>query len=360
MKFTPQMLSKLKSDYSKVKMMSVVTPEYKRLKALIQSLPDSEKQKLIDADIKWLKNIAKMTMKEDSNTEITEEKFYVGYNKGRGQGKGVFKGVFSSYKEAKKEVDKLIKLFSGSHNMTAYYVVDKHGNPVLETNEDAGVGGIAFVLLVAAKYLLPRVIDGLGDTIDNIKDFINPPKYIKFIKQLENNREFNRQFIELIKKKGGLEKFAKDLYTKNRGELSELPELNKAIDKFTRDEKLDKDDAKMVKSKIIDSFVAAVYENYEKTLKMLKKKYPDMAKDIDEHLMGYNNDRGQGSVEFSASQLKKLHEEYTTIDRKGITEEVLVGIGNTLSDIPNNGLEQLSEAGIPILSQMAKIVLNAK
>lgn len=203
-KFTPQMLSKLKSDYGKVKMMSVVTPEYKRLKALIQSLPDSEKQKLIDADIKWLKNIAKMTMKEDSNTEITEEKFYVGYNKGRGQGKGVFKGVFPSYKEAKKEVDKLIKLFSGSHNMTAYYVVDKNGNPVLEAKEEGGSG------------------------------------------------------------------------------------------------------------------------------------------------------------EFSASQLKKLHEEYTTIDKKGITEEVLVNIGNTLSDIPNKGLEQLSEAGIPILSQMAKIVLNAK
>lgn len=132
-KFTPQMLSKLKSEYDKVKMISVVTPEYKKLKAFVQSLPNSEKQKLIDADIKWLKNIAKMTMKEEG-----------------------------------------------------------------------------------------------------------------------------------------------------------------------------------------------------------------------------------GSGEFSASQLKKLHEEYTTIDKKGITEEVLVEIGKTLSDIPNNGLEQLSEAGIPILSQMAKIVLNAK
>lgn len=132
-KFTPQMLSKLKSEYDKVKMISVVTPEYKKLKAFVQSLPNSEKQKLIDADIKWLKNIAKMTMKEEG-----------------------------------------------------------------------------------------------------------------------------------------------------------------------------------------------------------------------------------GSGEFSASQLKKLHEEYTTIDKKGITEEVLVEMGNTLSDIPNKGLEQLSEAGIPILSQMAKIVLNAK
>lgn len=69
MKFTPQMLSKLKSDYSKVKMMSVVTPEYKKLKSLIQSLPDSEKQKLIDADIKWLKTIAQMTMKESSTKQ---------------------------------------------------------------------------------------------------------------------------------------------------------------------------------------------------------------------------------------------------------------------------------------------------
>lgn len=65
-KFSPEMLKKLKADYEKVPMMSVVSPHYKKLKALIQSLPDSEKQKLIDADIKWLKQIAKMTMKENN------------------------------------------------------------------------------------------------------------------------------------------------------------------------------------------------------------------------------------------------------------------------------------------------------
>ena len=64
---------------------------------------------------------------------VSDGKYYVGYNKGRGQGTGVFKDVFTSYDVAKKEVEKTEKLMKGGSNMTAYYVADKDGNPIRES-----------------------------------------------------------------------------------------------------------------------------------------------------------------------------------------------------------------------------------
>ena len=68
---------------------------------------------------------------------VSDGKYYVGYNKGRGQGTGVFKDVFTSYDTAKKEVEKTEKLMKGGSNMTAYYVADKDGNPIRESVTEA-------------------------------------------------------------------------------------------------------------------------------------------------------------------------------------------------------------------------------
>ena len=68
---------------------------------------------------------------------VSDGKYYVGYNKGRGQGTGVFKDVFTSYDDAKKEVEKTEKLMKGGSNMTAYYVADKDGNPIREAVNEA-------------------------------------------------------------------------------------------------------------------------------------------------------------------------------------------------------------------------------
>jgi hypothetical protein len=68
---------------------------------------------------------------------VSDGKYYVGYNKGRGQGTGVFKDVFTSYDGAKKEVEKTEKLMKGGSNMTAYYVADKDGNPIRESVTEA-------------------------------------------------------------------------------------------------------------------------------------------------------------------------------------------------------------------------------
>jgi hypothetical protein len=73
-----------------------------------------------------------MRLKDALKESVNEDKYYIGYNKGRGQGTGVFKDVFSTYKDAKKEVEKIEKQRGGSYNQIAYYVADEKGNFVRE------------------------------------------------------------------------------------------------------------------------------------------------------------------------------------------------------------------------------------
>ncbi len=85
-----------------------------------------------------------------SEATITERKYYVTYNKGRGQGKGLsmefdkktFRPldkpkVFNSYKDAKKYVDDMEKTFRNSiGGGTAYWVSDEKMNPIKEAKSD--------------------------------------------------------------------------------------------------------------------------------------------------------------------------------------------------------------------------------
>jgi hypothetical protein len=86
----------------------------------------------------FAKDVIKYFKSNKLTTEsVNEDKYYIGYNKGRGQGTGVFKDVFSTYKDAKKELEKIEKQRGGSYNQIAYYVADKDGKFVRESiNEE--------------------------------------------------------------------------------------------------------------------------------------------------------------------------------------------------------------------------------
>jgi hypothetical protein len=82
---------------------------------------------------------------------LTEKKYYVTYNKGRGQGKGLEKEfdqksfkttdkpkVFNSYNDAKKYAEKMEKMFQHSiGGGTAYWVSDEKMNPIKESIKEA-------------------------------------------------------------------------------------------------------------------------------------------------------------------------------------------------------------------------------
>jgi len=78
--------------------------------------------------------------KTDTNNQLSEGLYHIGYNKGRGMGTGVFKDTYSSYKDAKKAVEKLEKQRGGSYYQVAYYVADKDGNFVRESINEVGLG----------------------------------------------------------------------------------------------------------------------------------------------------------------------------------------------------------------------------
>lgn len=113
--------------------------------------------------VKWArKNFDKFSpdmIKYESVKEatLTERKYYVTYNKGRGQGKGLEKEfdqktfsssdkpkVFNSYNDAKKYAEKMEKMFRNSiGGGTAYWVSDEKMNPINESiNEGRGIKSI--------------------------------------------------------------------------------------------------------------------------------------------------------------------------------------------------------------------------
>ena len=85
-----------------------------------------------------------------SEATITERKYYVTYNRGRGQGKDLEKEfdektfkttnkpkVFNSYNDAKKYAEKMEKIFKHSiGGGTAYWVSDEKMNPIKEAKSD--------------------------------------------------------------------------------------------------------------------------------------------------------------------------------------------------------------------------------
>jgi hypothetical protein len=149
------------------------------------------------------------------------------------------------------------------------------GGTVKESvNEDIVTAGLAFLTSLAIRFLLPSVFDGLMATLYDIRNFVSPPKYIKFLKQLENNDEFNRQFMDLVKERGGMEKFANRMYS-NQVALGKLPALRTALEKFYKEEGLDKEQSKSVEKSILYAIKEQIKLNWPKVLDMLKKKYPE-------------------------------------------------------------------------------------
>jgi len=77
-----------------------------------------------------------------NETTLTEKKYYVTYNRGRGQGKGLETEfdkpkVFNSFNDAKKYAEKMEKMFRNSiGGGTAYWVSDEKMNQLKEAKSD--------------------------------------------------------------------------------------------------------------------------------------------------------------------------------------------------------------------------------
>jgi nicotinic acid mononucleotide adenylyltransferase len=126
---------------------------------------------------------------------------------------------------------------------------------------------------------IDRVINGAIRTYQDIKDIVAPEPYIKFLKGLEKNDTFNKQFIEFtIENRKGKNLLGNSWMEK----ITTLPAFVEEFDKFTKEEGIDGYDKTRLSAVIKKSMWDAYLRNWRGIYKTLKKKYPQFAKELPE------------------------------------------------------------------------------
>ena len=151
-----------------------------------------------------------------------------------------------------------------------------------------GIIGLLTVLGAAGRtalgrMIIERIIEGAVATYHDIKNIVAPAPYIKFLKSLEKNDNFNKEFIQfMLKGKDESEKLSIPIIWKN--EITSLPSFIEAFNKFTTEQNIGEEDKDRMLSVIKNSMWNS-YENKSKEIhQYLKKRYPEMSGDIEEEL----------------------------------------------------------------------------
>ena len=135
----------------------------------------------------------------------------------------------------------------------------------------------AFVVKVFLRVLINRVIDGAKRTYLDIKDIVAPEPYIKFLKRLEKNYTFNKQFIEFaIQNKKGKNLIGSSWMEK----LITLPAFVDEFDKFTTEEGITGYNKIRLNIVIQQSMWDAYLRNWKGIYANLKKKYPQLTNEL--------------------------------------------------------------------------------
>lgn len=124
-----------------------------------------------------------------------------------------------------------------------------------------------------------RVINGAIRTYQDIKNIVAPEPYIKFLKRLEKNDAFNKQFIEFVIQNRKGDNLVGYHWIKK---MTTLPAFVKEFDTFTTKEGIDEMDKSELLSKISKSMWQTYLHNWEGIYAILKKKYPQLANELPE------------------------------------------------------------------------------
>ena len=142
-----------------------------------------------------------------SEATLTEKKYYVTYNKGRGQGKDLEKEfdqktfkttnkpkVFNSYNDAKKYAEKMEKMFRNSiGGGTAYWVSDEKMNPIKESE--------------LKGYLAADVVDDIVKTLGSkmVKGHVENAPNRNYIYLKLTDIKFGNDVVKMLKSKFGID-----------------------------------------------------------------------------------------------------------------------------------------------------------
>ena len=185
--------------------------------------------------------------------------------------------AFSKPNQTKNKNNKLARVSGG----TLVDDLDESVNENLNESEITpllikGLVGIlaaggAAVVKVVARTLVDRVIDGAILTYHDIKNIVAPEPYIKFLKELQKNDKFNKEFIGIILSDKTGEASYK-LFRILSGDMPALQSFVEAFDKFTSQQNISGDDKKSLLRKIQNRMAMSYMFGWRDVHKNLKKK----------------------------------------------------------------------------------------
>jgi len=184
--------------------------------------------------------------------------------------------------------------------------------------------------------MVDRVIDGAILTYQDIKNIVAPEPYIKFLKGLEKNDEFNKQFIELTLSQRKPD--AKVLLGSEwENAMTSLPAFVEAFDKFTAEENISGDAKRFLLARIQRSMREAYMSGWRDIHKVLKKKYPELTKDLNEQQLN------EGRYDKLANELSsfafELMKDGYDVGRKVVDELFVVGPADEEVDFVSDEFE---------------------
>ena len=184
--------------------------------------------------------------------------------------------------------------------------------------------------------MVDRVIDGAILTYQDIKNIVAPEPYIKFLKGLEKNDQFNKEFIELTLSQRKPD--AKVLLGSEwENAMTSLPAFVEAFDKFTAEENISGDAKRFLLARIQRSMREAYMSGWRDIHKVLKKKYPELTKDLNEQQLT------EGRYDKFVNELSRLAfgliKDGYTVGKKVVDETFTVGPEEEDSDIISDDFE---------------------
>jgi len=184
--------------------------------------------------------------------------------------------------------------------------------------------------------MVDRVINGAILTYQDIKNIVAPEPYVKFLKGLENNDQFNKEFIELTlsQRKPDAKVLLGSAW---ENAMTSLPAFVEAFDKFTAEENISEDAKRFLLARIQRSMREAYMSGWRDIHKVLKKKYPELTKDLNEQQLN------EGRYDKFTNELSRLAFELFkdgyTVGRKVVDETFTVGPAEEDPDIVSDDFE---------------------
>jgi hypothetical protein len=157
-----------------------------------------------------------------------------------------------------------------------------------ETLNENVIANILIKLIVSAGTVvvrtflgvfIDRVVDGAMRTYQDVKDIVAPEPYIKFLKGLEKNDSFNKQFIQFTIQNRKGDNLLGNSWMKK---IITLPAFVEAFDKFTKEEGIEGVDKSNLLYKISKSMWDTYLRNWKGIYQILKKKYPQLTNELPE------------------------------------------------------------------------------